>query len=101
MEHLDNLDAIEELSLGWCRLISDRGIDILTNQAGRSSVLRILRLARCAITDAGVEHLARLTSLEELNLNGCANAGSAALGNTLAQLPKLTNLDVSYCPGIL
>lgn len=98
LEHLHN---IEELSLGWCRAISDRGIESLTSHTGRGSVLRILRLARCPITDEGVEYLGRLTSLEELDLNGCSNVGSAALGKTLGCLPKLTTLDVSYCPGIL
>jgi hypothetical protein len=101
LEHLENLDTIDELSLGWCRSITDRGLDVLTSQRGRRTVLRILRLARCSITDVGVEHLARLESLEELDLNGCSNIGSAALGKTLGQLTKLTNLDVSYCPGIL
>ena len=101
IDHLENLHNIEELSLGWCRSISDRGIECLTGHIGRDSVLRILRLARCPITAEGVKYLGRLTSLEELDLNGCSSIGSAALGETLSRLPKLTNLDVSYCPGIL
>lgn len=34
-------------------------------------------------------------------VNGCSNISSSALGNTLYHLTNLTNLDVSYCPGIL
>jgi hypothetical protein len=101
IEELEDLELIEELSLGWCRSITDRGLDILTNQGGRREFLKLLCLARCPITDNGVVHLGRLSSLEELDLNGCSNIGSSALGKTLALLPKLANLDVSYCPGIL
>lgn len=101
LEALENLEEIEELSLGWCRLISDNGVDTLTRQAGRSTVLRILSLARCSITDTGAEYLSRLRGLEELDLNGCSEVGSSALGKALAQMNNLKSLDVSYCPGIL
>lgn len=101
LEHLHELEMLEEISFGWCRLISDQGIDCLTNQPGRSSTLRILRLARCPITDEGVEHLARLSALEELDLNGCSRISSVVLGTTLGWLTQLKALDVSYCPSIL
>jgi hypothetical protein len=101
LEHLYELELLNELSLGWCRLVTDRGLDTLTQQPGRSTTLRILRLARCPITDQGIVHLQRLTALEELDLNGCSSIGSSALGTTLGSLPNLTSLDVSYCPGIL
>jgi hypothetical protein len=101
LDHLHDLACLNELSLGWCRLVTDAGVNLLTQQAGRSSTLRILRLARCPITDEGVVHLKRLVALEELDLNGCSSIGSNALGNTLGCLTNLTTLDVSYCPGIL
>eukprot|EP00533_Pseudo-nitzschia_delicatissima_P003298 CAMPEP_0116094606 /NCGR_PEP_ID=MMETSP0327-20121206/9223_1 /TAXON_ID=44447 /ORGANISM="Pseudo-nitzschia delicatissima, Strain B596" /LENGTH=869 /DNA_ID=CAMNT_0003586225 /DNA_START=108 /DNA_END=2717 /DNA_ORIENTATION=- len=101
LEELEHLESIEELSLGWCRSITDLGIEILTGQNGRSKNLRILSLARVPITDTGVQHLAKLSVLEELDINGCSDIGSVSLGNVLAQLTKLTSLDVSYCPGIL
>jgi F-box/leucine-rich repeat protein 14 len=101
LEQLDNLECLEELSLGWCRQITDQGIDILTAQPERSTTLCILRLARCPISDQGVEYLGRLVSLEELDLNGCSGVGSTALGKTLESLTHLANLDVSFCPGIL
>jgi hypothetical protein len=101
LEHLANLEDLEELSLGWCHSITDSGLNILTAQSGRNPRLRILRLARCAITDKGVHYLSRLSALEELDLNGCSSIGSAALSNTLSRLSRLETLDVSYCPGIL
>jgi Leucine-rich repeat (LRR) protein len=101
LEYLQDLEEIEELSLGWCRNISCEGLDVLTRQPGRSFSLKILSLARCMITNTGVDYLRRLQNLEELDLNGCSDISSSALGKTLQHLTKLTNLDVSYCPGIL
>lgn len=101
LEHLHDLECLKELSLGWCRLVTDQGLDTLTRQPGRPTTLRILRLARCPITDNGVIYLKRLAALEELDLNGCSSIGSNALGSTLSCLTNLTSLDVSYCPGIL
>ena len=101
LSNLQDLELIEELSLGWCRQITDEGISILVNQPNRAQALRVLRLARCPITDDGLEHIGKLQRLEELDLNGCINISSTVLGDTLAKLVQLTSLDVSYCPGIL
>jgi len=101
LQQLEHLEALEELSLGWCRQITDQGIKTLAGHPERERSLRILRLARCPITDEGVAYLSKLQSLEELDLNGCSNIGSTALGNTLEKLKNLTVLDVSYCPGIM
>mmetsp|Transcript_13749 Transcript_13749/g.21014 ORF Transcript_13749/g.21014 Transcript_13749/m.21014 type:complete len:879 (-) Transcript_13749:1467-4103(-) len=101
LENLNALSLIEELSLGWCRSITDDGIETLVSQPMRRELLKVLRLARCPITDVGVGYVGRLKALQELDLNGCTRIGSAALGETLGQLLKLTSLDVSYCRGIL
>ena len=73
----------------------------MVGQPNRSQALRTLRLARCSITDAGLPHLEKLENLAELDLNGCVNISSSALGDTLGKLIHLITLDVSYCPGIL
>lgn len=82
-------------------MISDDGLEILANQPNRSQALHTLRLARCSITDDGLEHLEKLEHLQELDLNGCINISSSELGETLGKLVHLTSLDVSYIPGIL
>ena len=101
LECLQSLHYVEELSLGWCRLISDKGVDTLTSQPNRGEHLESLSLARCQMTDIGVEHLTRLSALKALDLNGCAVIGSVALGVVLKKLENLHTLDVSYCPYIL
>lgn len=101
LKYLVGLEQLEEISLGWCRAIDDDGIKILTSQPGRSSTLRNLCLARCRITDVGVEYLGSLKNLRELDLNGCQSISSASLGDTIARLPSLECLDVSYCSDIL
>ena len=101
LNNLRDLQLLEELSLGWCRNVSDDGIKILASQPMRSKTLKILRIARCQISDEGIESIGHLTNLQELNLNGCSNVSSASLGKTLQRLPKLEVLDASYCPGIL
>lgn len=101
LSNLSNLLFIEELSLGWCRRISDNGIKILAQQPGRSDHLRTLNLARCNITDSGVEYLSNFQALRNLVLNGCDKIKSASLGNALSSLQNLETLDVSYCHNIL
>mmetsp|Transcript_38432 Transcript_38432/g.86545 ORF Transcript_38432/g.86545 Transcript_38432/m.86545 type:complete len:862 (-) Transcript_38432:78-2663(-) len=97
---LGELDLLEELSLGWCRLISDYGLKIISEQRNRSIALKTLRLARCAITNDGLDYLEQLQSLEDLDINGCS-LSSTALGESLEKLTNLNSLDASHCPGIL
>ena len=101
IEHLQDLEHLEELSLGWCRQLTDTGLGHLTNHSGRATTMRVLRLARCPISDRGVRYLGRLRALEELDLNGCTGISSLVLGDVVSELPNLESLDVSYCPGIL
>lgn len=100
IEYLATVNFLEELSLGWCRSISDNGIEILCKQVGRER-LQTLCLARCQITDSGIQHLSNLKSLKSLDLNGCTGISSSGLGSTLGTIPQLETIDVSYCPGIL
>ena len=101
LEYLHDLEMLEELSLGWCRLITDEGLNRLTQQPGRAEYLKILRLARCPITNDGVAYLGRLRRLERLDLNGCSSLASGVLADVLSLLEQLHTLDVSYMPGIL
>eukprot|EP00526_Cylindrotheca_closterium_P006869 CAMPEP_0113605442 /NCGR_PEP_ID=MMETSP0017_2-20120614/2331_1 /TAXON_ID=2856 /ORGANISM="Cylindrotheca closterium" /LENGTH=743 /DNA_ID=CAMNT_0000513935 /DNA_START=1382 /DNA_END=3613 /DNA_ORIENTATION=+ /assembly_acc=CAM_ASM_000147 len=101
LRYLAGLEEIEELSLGWCRNITNVGIDIVTSQVGRQFSLRMLCLARCNIDNSGIDCLKRLEQLEELNLSGCTEISSSALGRAVGALSMLAVLDVSYCPGIM
>ncbi|KAL7580137.1 hypothetical protein ACA910_012894 [Epithemia clementina (nom. ined.)] len=101
IEMLESLEALEEIGLGWCRQLTDRALETIAKQPQRSSNVRILRLARCNLTDEGISELSRLQSIEELDLNGCARITSPALGKAIERLERLTILNVSYCPGIL
>jgi len=101
IDMLERLENLGDLSLGWCRNVTDRGINILSKQPQRATNLRVLRMARCNITDEGLGQLSRLHALTELDLNGCSRISSAALGSSVQRLESLQVLDVSYCPGIL
>jgi hypothetical protein len=99
LEQLEALELLEDVSFSWCRGLTDRGFTDFSQHPGRSVHLRRLRVARCPIAD--VRWLQRLVALEELDVNGCAQVGSAVLGNAVKRLAHLTTLNVSYCSGIL
>ena len=101
LRNLSHLECIQELSLGWCRSLSDDGVRILTSQPGRADELMNLCLARCNISDRGIEYIESLEALRDLDLNGCTRIGSSALGSALEKLKNISSLNISYCPGIL
>jgi Leucine-rich repeat (LRR) protein len=101
LDDLASLERLTHLRLGWCRRITDVGIQRLSEQTGRSATLHVLELSRTDISDECLPSLARLRSLRELDVRGCTNLSSLALGNALANLPHLTALNVAYCPAIM
>jgi Leucine Rich repeat len=102
LAQLKDLKDLSYLNIGWCRKITDKGLDSFTLQGGRRDKLVELILARCiAISNSGVEHLSRLSSLKRLDINGCNNISSAGLGKSLQHLRKLSVLNASYIPGVL
>jgi hypothetical protein len=101
LEYLQHLNQLEELNLSWCGGITDAGLQVLVNHPERTKNLKVLKLSRCKIADHGLAHLAKLTALRELDLNGCTKLTGGAVGDMLKHLPHLEVLDVSYCPGIL
>jgi Leucine-rich repeat (LRR) protein len=96
IKHLDHLSELQEISLAWCKLITDNAIHTLVSHPRRSETMRVLRLARCKISDVGISLIGYLASLEELDLNGCSTIGSKALVTTLEKLKRLNVLDLSY-----
>jgi Leucine Rich repeat len=101
LDELAPLERLTLLRLGWCRRITDVGIQRLCEHTGRSVMLHVLELSRTDISDECLPSLARLRSLRELDVRGCTNLSSLALGNALANLPHLTTLNVAYCPAIM
>ncbi len=55
--------------------------------------LQVLDLGKCQITDAGLDHVAKLASLESLTLEGVVAITDAGIAK-LPGLTKLTNLNV-------
>ena len=83
---LYRLELLEELSLNWCRSVSDHVVKVVCTQPGRMEHAKVLQLAWCLITDKGIEHVGRLRALEELDLNGCVGVSGAAMGSVLQKL---------------
>jgi len=69
---------------------TDRGLQALAN----CRLLESLSIGSPGITDAGMDHVAKLPHLKKLNLFGCDNVTDAGLAK-LKTLPSLTNLSVS------
>jgi Leucine-rich repeat (LRR) protein len=90
--HVASCTNLERLWIGGFRVV-------LSDDALRSIAelkrLRVLELYGPLVSDAGITHLAGLTSLEELRLDGNNRIGDAAL----ASLKDLTNLRDLYFHG--
>jgi len=69
---------------------TDRGLQALAN----CRRLESLSIGSPGITDAGMDHVAKLTHLKKLNLFGCDNVTEAGLAK-LKTLPSLTSLSVN------
>jgi len=100
--HLSRILWLEEVSFGWCRRITDVGIQALCEPPERSENLCILRIARLTtITDKSLEDLSNLRHLSELDLQGCITVTSNGVYNLIERSERLTGLDISYIPGVL
>ena len=93
--HLAGLERLEELDLRGA-LVSDGGLRAI---AGLQS-LRVLRVGSRRvesdvpeITDAGMECIAKLSRLEELDIEGCRVSDKGV--KVLRSLPRLRTLDLS------
>ena len=89
LEHADDLPGLEGVNFegGW---ISDAAL-ARVEELNRLPELRFGTIARCRITDAGLERLAAWKKLEELHLYNCAKITDAGLAH-LKKLPNLKSL---------
>ena len=87
--HVGACTALEKL---WCMYCRNTG-DVATGHLMGLASLKLYYAGRTLITDASLDILSRLTSLEEIELweiAGVTNAGLAAL----ARLPRLRKIEV-------
>ncbi len=70
---------------------TDKGLEALVKRRD----LEELSIGSPGVTDAGMEHVAKLTSLKSLNLFGCDNVTDRGLAR-LAGLKSLTNLHIAH-----
>ena len=87
--------GLASLDLGCREGITDAGLE----HVGKLSNLATLDLRHDKFTDAGLAHLARLPGLTSLNLHKCRRITDAGLAH-VAKLSNLTTLDLSFCTGI-
>jgi Leucine-rich repeat (LRR) protein len=103
LEHLSRLPNLKHLGISRIHFndpkmnkeyYTDKGLEFLAH----CQKLEYLRVGSIGVTDAGMEHLAKLTNLKTLNLFGCDNITDGGLAK-LSTLKHLENLNIS-CNGI-
>jgi hypothetical protein len=94
LRHLAQLPVLSWLNLSSCTQLNDESVAAL---ASGSDNLRVLRLARLQqLTDAGVQHVAKLPALEHLDVSGCPLLTGKIL-EALAMNPTFTSLEIGGC----
>ena len=97
LEYLSRLPNLRDLSISRIHFndpkmnreyYTDKGLEYLS----RCSTLEKLRIGSIGVTDAGMEHIARLTRLKSLGLFGCDSVTDSGFAK-LAALKSLESLD--------
>lgn len=90
---------LEHLGLQDCQRLSDEGLRHLAQ--GLSESLRSINLSFCVlITDSGMKHVAKITSLRELDLRSCDNISEIGMAYLAEGGSRVSSLDVSFCDKI-
>ncbi|GJR61948.1 leucine-rich repeat, cysteine-containing subtype protein [Tanacetum coccineum] len=101
LEYLTNEDmknCLERLHLNECVRISDKGICYLKKMTG----LYYLSLSKCGvnITNVGVMAICQLPSLMVLNLSWLRNVTDTSLSHISSNCSKMNQIDFTGCKGI-
>lgn len=100
LSHLAELPNLKKLKVSRSHYIApkrnkeyytDKGLEVLA----RCRNLEELSIGSIGVTDAGMEHIAKLTSLTRLSMFGCDNVTDVGLAKLIA-LKSLKNLSITY-----
>lgn len=91
--------ALEHLGLQDCQRVSDEGLRFIS--MGLANVLKSINLSFCVqITDSGMKHVAKISSLRELDLRSCDNISEMGISYLAEGGSRISSLDVSFCDKI-
>ena len=100
LESIGSANSLRVLNLRGCWMITDSGMAMLAN-GSPARTLKKLIIAECErITDNGISLLRQISCLEELNLAECGPAVTDTGGVTLAGIPNLKRLNLSWLVNI-
>jgi hypothetical protein len=88
----------EKLEALWCMYCRDTG-DVATGRLAGLSKLRYYYAGLTQITDASLETLSRMASLERIEFHECQRITDAGIAR-LARLPRLRELSVGGSPNV-
>ena len=93
--HIGGSRQLESLILMYCRDTTDVATSHITGMPN----LKKYHAGYTLITDASLEMLSRIKSLEEMSFEGCKFITDAGIP-FLATLPRLRTISVGGCPGV-
>ena len=93
--HVGRSQQLESLILMYCRDTTD----VATSHLVRMPRLRKYHAGYTLITDASLERLSRIKSLEELSFEGCKSITDAGIP-FLTTLPHLREISIGGCPKV-
>ena len=96
-ENGDGNLALEHLGLQDCQKLSD---EALRHVSEGLTTLKSINLSFSCITDSGLKHLAKMSSLQELDLRSCDNISEIGMAYLAEGGSRISSLDVSFCDKI-
>ncbi|XP_033227477.1 F-box/LRR-repeat protein 14 [Belonocnema kinseyi] len=92
-----NLPLLEHLGLQDCQKLSDESLRYVS--VGLTT-LKSINLSFSCFTDSGMKYLAKMPSLQELDLRSCDNISEIGMAYLAEGGSRISSLDVSFCDKI-
>lgn len=90
--------SLLSLSLQDCQKLTDESLRYIAQGLPK---LRGINLSFCvSITDTGLKSLAKMASLEDLNLRSCDNVSDIGIGFLAEEHGRIQALDMSFCGNV-